>query len=159
MIRRWQESERDSVERRNAEPWLQLALAEVALAEHRPDSAITAFGRADTLPDGPSSACSACLFINLARAYDAAGNADSTIAALSRALGIMRTGKPGIFSPYVGPFEKRLGELWEQKGDRKRAYEHYARFVSLWKDAEPELQPMVADVRQRMTRLSDSERR
>ena len=47
----------------------------------------------------------------------------------------------------------RLGELWEGKGDRAKAASYYARFVDLWKDADPELQPRIADVRRRLARL------
>ena len=39
-----------------------------------------------------------------------------------------------------------------------RAHEHYAAFVDLWKNADPELQPKVAAVRRRMARLRDTER-
>jgi hypothetical protein len=31
---------------------------------------------------------------------------------------------------------------------------HYGRFVNLWKDADAALQPVVQEVRQRMTRLA-----
>ena len=47
----------------------------------------------------------------------------------------------------------RLGELWENKGDRAKAASYYASFVDLWKDADPELQPRIADVRRRLARL------
>ena len=48
---------------------------------------------------------------------------------------------------------RRLGELYEARGDRDAAAKYYQRFVTLWKDADPELQPAVADVRQRLLRL------
>ena len=53
---------------------------------------------------------------------------------------------------------KRLGELYEAKGDVKRAVELYDKFVALWKNADPELQPVVSDVRRRITRLTPVER-
>jgi hypothetical protein len=34
------------------------------------------------------------------------------------------------------------------------ALKHYSIFVSLWKNADPELQPKVAEVRQHVARLS-----
>ncbi|MBI2403696.1 MAG: hypothetical protein HYV20_13370, partial [Gemmatimonadetes bacterium] len=37
--------------------------------------------------------------------------------------------------------------------DREKAIEYYNRFVELWKGADPELQPPVRDVKQRMARL------
>ena len=56
----------------------------------------------------------------------------------------------GIFEAAT---HKRLGELHEARGDREKAVEHYDSFVELWKDADPELQPQVRDVRQRIARL------
>jgi tetratricopeptide (TPR) repeat protein len=53
---------------------------------------------------------------------------------------------------------KRLGELYEAKGDREKAVGHYLKFVELWKNADPELQPKVAAVKQRLARLEDAER-
>jgi len=52
------------------------------------------------------------------------------------------------------PTFKRLGELYEARGDRAKALESYGRFVDLWKSADPELQPLVRDVRARMARLA-----
>jgi len=34
---------------------------------------------------------------------------------------------------------------------------YYAKFVELWKDADPDLQPRVTEVRKRLARLSESE--
>ena len=55
---------------------------------------------------------------------------------------------------YRAPTYLRRGEIYEQMGDRQRALEHYGHFVVLWKDADPELQPLVNDVRGRMARLA-----
>lgn len=48
---------------------------------------------------------------------------------------------------------KRLGELYQERADRGKAVEYYNEFVELWKDADPELQPVVRDVRERIARL------
>jgi hypothetical protein len=62
------------------------------------------------------------------------------------------------FDPMFLPsFLKRLGELYEQRGDTKKAIAAYDRFVTLWRRADPELQPQVEDVRRRLSRL-DPER-
>lgn len=45
------------------------------------------------------------------------------------------------------------------KGDRQRAASHYTTFVDLWKKADPELQPQVNDVRKRLARLADLEKK
>ena len=48
---------------------------------------------------------------------------------------------------------RRLGELYEERGDREKAVEYYSRLVELWNDADPELQLVVEDVRARIARL------
>jgi hypothetical protein len=47
--------------------------------------------------------------------------------------------------------------LYEAKGDREKALSHYLAFIALWKDADPELQPKVAEVKARVARMKDSE--
>jgi serine/threonine-protein kinase len=54
---------------------------------------------------------------------------------------------------YTGPAELRLGQIYEHKGDRRRAIEHYSRFVELWRESDPELQPMVHQAQQALARL------
>jgi hypothetical protein len=59
---------------------------------------------------------------------------------------------------YLAATYKRLGELYEAKGDAKNAATYYTKFVELWKTADAELQPKVAEVKKRLARL-DTERR
>lgn len=54
----------------------------------------------------------------------------------------------------LAPTYRRLGELYEARGDRAKAREDYGRFVDLWREADPELQPAVADARAAIKRLS-----
>jgi hypothetical protein len=60
---------------------------------------------------------------------------------------------------YTAGVHKRLGELYEAKGDREKALSHYLAFIALWKDADPVLQPKVAEVKARVARMKDSEHR
>jgi hypothetical protein len=53
---------------------------------------------------------------------------------------------------------KRLGELYEAKGERQKAASEYAKFVELWKNADPELQPHVREVKEKLARLQRTER-
>jgi hypothetical protein len=48
---------------------------------------------------------------------------------------------------------QRLGELHEANGNTAKAIEYYGKFVELWRNADPELQPRVAEIRERITRL------
>jgi tetratricopeptide (TPR) repeat protein len=41
--------------------------------------------------------------------------------------------------PFVAPAEFRQGEIYERLGERAKAAASYERFVSLWKDCDPEL--------------------
>ena len=90
----------------------------------------------------------------IAIVYDNAQQPDSAIAAYTRyveSTSIMgRFGNDGFF--LAGSY-KRLGELWEAKGDQEKATRYYTKFVELWKDADPELQPKVSEVRKRLARL------
>lgn len=51
------------------------------------------------------------------------------------------------------PAHLRMAEIYEQKGDRRKAAEHYAHFVELWKDCDPELRPVVEGARHRLAAL------
>ena len=48
---------------------------------------------------------------------------------------------------------QHLGELYEGKGDRAKAIAAYSEFTRLWADADPELQPRVREIRDRIARL------
>ena len=127
---------------------------EIALAEKHYDAAIAGFRRLSE-----SAPCKACQLPYLARAYDLSGNADSAAAVFSRYITtpwVTRSfGGPGG-SPdplFLAGAYKRLGELYEAKGDRVQAEDYYSRFVTLWKDADPDLQSTVKDVEKRLARL------
>ena len=55
--------------------------------------------------------------------------------------------------PFIAPSHLGRAEIYERLGDNAQAVEHYTRFLDLWKDADPELQPTVRDVRQRLAKL------
>jgi eukaryotic-like serine/threonine-protein kinase len=98
--------------------------------------------------------CPVCDLPMLARAYDLAGAPDSALAVYTRYLQtpyLDRAETDGAFLPAV---HKRLGELYEAKGQREKALEHYRAFIALWKDADPVLQPKVTDARQRVAALA-----
>ena len=127
--------------------------------------AVTEFRREDVAPDGPASSCAYCLPAGLARAFDMAGNVDSTIAAIERYLAIAPGARVMSVVParlasladgdflWLASFERRLGELYAAKGDARSASIHLQRFVALWKNADPELQPKVAEARQTLARV------
>jgi tetratricopeptide (TPR) repeat protein len=60
-------------------------------------------------------------------------------------------------SPYElvfrGPSHLHRAEIYERSGDTHRAIEHYRAFVTLWENADPELQPLVEQARAALARL------
>ncbi|MBX7120283.1 MAG: protein kinase [Gemmatimonadaceae bacterium] len=88
----------------------------------------------------------------VARAHDLAGRPDSAIAAFTR---VAETPDPDleVAALYEAGIFKRLGELYEAKGDRANAIKWYERFVDRWARAEPALQPKVREVEARLDRL------
>jgi tetratricopeptide (TPR) repeat protein len=152
---------RDTTRRRADAHLVQGVLGEIALAERRPLDALRDFRRADTLPDGPApTTCHACVHVQLARAFDHAEQSDSAIASFERYLAA--DAGDGVWfveadPTHVAGTHKRLGELYEQRGDAAKAIQHFERFVALWKDADAELQPRVEEVRRRIARLRSVE--
>ena len=124
------------------------ARGEIALAEGDHDEAIEAFRRSD------AGYCRLCALPGLARAYDAAGQADSALAVYERYVEL-----PGPFrlwtgdAIYRGMVLERLGQLYEERGDLDRAAEYYAMFVELWAEADAELQPRVRVARSRLEEI------
>ena len=55
---------------------------------------------------------------------------------------------------YLAPSHLRRGEIYERLGQREKAVEHYARFIELWKDCDPELRPLVDGTKDRLARLT-----
>ena len=149
---------RDTSLLRSERPAIHEVLGMIAIAEGRPRDAIREFWRSDSLPDGPASSCDICTLANVARAYDKAGMSDSAIAVMERFSASPYPDRLFLDAVYRPAFTRRLGELYEAKGDRQNAVRNYQMFVELWKNADAELQPQVADVRRRLARLTVSER-
>ncbi|MCI0455886.1 MAG: serine/threonine-protein kinase [Gemmataceae bacterium] len=105
----------------------------------------TAFGYTNWLPE-------------IGTALDRAGATDSALAVYQEYLG--STFNFRIFGdPYnLGPVLRRTGELYEAHGDRRRAAATYQRFVDLWRNADPELQPQVVEVKRRLAGLTEEPR-
>jgi tetratricopeptide (TPR) repeat protein/tRNA A-37 threonylcarbamoyl transferase component Bud32/TolB-like protein len=160
VLSQYENEIRDTTLRRSQIPSMQRAQAEIALAEGRAIDALQLFRKSDTLPDGPRGACAACVYAPIARAFDRAGMTDSAIVAFERFLTLPGNPlAPEMHPTYLAGTYKRLGELYEQKGNASKALEYYGKFVTLWRDADPDLQPKVAEVRRRMARLAEPERR
>ncbi|HWG52653.1 MAG TPA: hypothetical protein VN677_05085, partial [Gemmatimonadaceae bacterium] len=104
--------------------------------------------------------CAPCLAFDLARAYDAAGNADSAAVFFEQYLAtpVWFKADPAMDPIRVPAIRERLGQLYESLGKTDKAAENYRAFIQLWKNADPELQPRVADARRRLARLTSAEK-
>jgi len=124
------------------------ALGVVALAEGRLEEAIAEFRMWD---DG--NGCATCAYPWLARVYDQLGEADSALV-LYQQFVETPSASVGNDAGHLAHAYVRVGELYEQRGDWEQAIEYYGRFVSLWENADPEMQEWVEEVRQTIARLS-----
>ena len=139
----------DTADVRRSKDGLELVGSWIDLAEGRPESAIRAISRYRE-----ENHCGTCLLWELAAAWDRAGSPDSAIATYEEFLTVPSTGRLGDDAQYRAMILRRMGEMYEQRGDRTKALDYYGRFTGLWKNADTELQPMVAQVKSRMTRLA-----
>jgi tetratricopeptide (TPR) repeat protein len=146
-----QQFERDVPEgMRRGRWWRYLGYGAVAEAEGRQRDALDAYRR--LYAEG--GACNMCGLYEIAGAYAALGQTDSAIVYYERAVSTPAMMRLWTEGNTLAPSLKRLGELYEAKGDRSKAAEYYNRFVNLWRDADPALQPAVREVRQRLARLA-----
>jgi tetratricopeptide (TPR) repeat protein len=151
---------RDTARRREEEPWTHSPLAEIALAEGRPLEAVREFRQAEMASDGTVNECAVCTHALVGRAFDAAGIPDSAIAFLELYLRSPAGNRlqsswiaPSVDAANLAYAYRRLGELYDARGDRATAVRYYEQFVALWRDADAELQPRVAKVRARLRSL------
>ena len=89
----------------------------------------------------------------IAQAFDGMGQADSALANYEAFATRPEVGPSGR-QYYLPQSFKRLGELYETKGDKQKALDNYGKFTALWKDADADLQPKVQDVKKRMAALA-----
>jgi eukaryotic-like serine/threonine-protein kinase len=124
----------------------------IAVAERRYDDAVREYRAMDI------GYCVSCALPDIAHSYDLAGNRDSAIAVFARY--VEAPNRSVVTDQYsLAGAHKRLGELYEERGDRAKAASEFTAFVELWKNADPDLQPLVAEVRRRLTRLGSGEPR
>jgi tetratricopeptide (TPR) repeat protein len=54
---------------------------------------------------------------------------------------------------YLAPSHLRQAGIYDRRGQRDLAVQHYRRFIELWSEADPELQPAVAQARGQLAKL------
>ena len=138
--------------RSSSEVQARRAAAVLALAERRPLHAVK-----EMRINLGAASCTVCDLILIALAFDAAEWADSARTAYERYLNtpyIFRTS--AVDQLYRAHALERLGQLYEDAGNTKKAAEYYNEFINLWQDADPTLQPRVIAARQRLASIVKS---
>ncbi len=97
--------------------------------------------------------CRVCGIAELARAYALSDRPDSAIALYERFVDTRAVFRIFDDRGELGPALERLGQLYDEAGDRQKAVEYYAKFVELWRDADPELQPRVEAAQRRIDEI------
>jgi tetratricopeptide (TPR) repeat protein len=54
---------------------------------------------------------------------------------------------------YLALSHLRQGEIYDRRGERDLAVRHYSMFLDLWRDADPEFQPLVEDAERQLAQL------
>ena len=118
----------------------------ILLAEGQPS-------RAEPLLRRAASAhwCTLCGLPELAQALDAQGDAAGATETWERYLATPWIFRYEIDAYVLGPALLRLLELHEARGDHLRAQAMRNRLLTLWRRGDAELQPVLADVRTRVT--------
>jgi tetratricopeptide (TPR) repeat protein len=123
--------------------------AMLAMAEGRNRDALASLERSEAQKLPRTDVLGAAKFLVLDRLQ----LADSAIGAGEAYLTLTHQLRSSQDALYLAGIRQRLGELYESKGDFDKALLHYTAFVELWKDADPELQLRVRDVRSRIERI------
>jgi tetratricopeptide (TPR) repeat protein len=58
--------------------------------------------------------------------------------------------------PYIAPAHFRCGQIYLRMGNRAAAAFHFTRFVRLWSDADPTLQPLVQEARVALIHIAET---
>jgi tetratricopeptide (TPR) repeat protein len=119
----------------------------IALAEGDYLAAVSRFKQAD------NGLCPLCALPRLALAHDRADNADSALAAYERYVTTPYYDRLFQDQYFLGPIHERLGQLYDDLGDQENALRNYSRFVELWREADPELQPRVRAAQARLEEI------
>lgn len=127
------------------------AEAAVALAEGRPGDAVRLYRESDT------GYCILCALPGLARAHEAAGDRASAIEAWRAYADTpwfwRMFGNQYQQGPRLGPALETVARLYDETGDPENAALYYARFMDLWENADPQLQPRVEAARARLAEI------
>lgn len=101
-----------------------------------------------------SGECTTCGLARLAFAWLRNGQPDSALSVYERLVSTPTRRLNDDDIRWLPHTYRQLGELYEARNDTTNAINYYNEFVELWKDADPELQPQVNDVKRRIANLA-----
>ena len=90
---------------------------------------------------------------DLARAYDRLGSADSAIAVYERYLAARSLNRSLLDAFELAPALERLAQLYEARGDYRRASAALLRFADQWREADINLRPRMLQAERRADAL------
>ncbi|MGH7581793.1 MAG: tetratricopeptide repeat protein [Gemmatimonadales bacterium] len=129
------------------------AAAEIALARGDPRTALAEFRKADADRTGQYLGCGHCALVDDARAFASMGAIDSAITYFEQYLAVPMARRYDADPFELPQVEKQLAELYDNRGDTRRAIAHYAVLMQLWKGADPDLLRVVSAVRNHVAEL------
>ena len=131
--------------------WLALLRGEIALREGRTAEGVRTLQ--DAVASYPEWGVGA-FGLPAALALATSGKIDSAIVAFEKYLASTLASHTRASGPlFDAVVLERLGSLYEDKGNKAKALQNYETLLALWKNADPELQPLVRDLRARVERL------
>jgi tetratricopeptide (TPR) repeat protein len=82
-------------------------------------------------------------------AYAALGRLEEAVAQYTSALSSyeLNFGEDALWAPLLPYAHRRLGDVYLALGDTTAAIEHISAFADMWRDADPDLQPLVEEAR------------
>jgi len=146
LVERWESevpAEYQGIDRHRVD----LARGDIALATGRAEEALDFYRRGDIF------GCVPCNQPRFARAWEALNQTDSAIAAYERYVLTPSTARASTDAFELANAYLRLGELYEERGDRDNSVRYDNELIELWREADPHLLRQVADVRERVARL------
>ncbi|HOX19429.1 MAG TPA: protein kinase [Gemmatimonadales bacterium] len=127
--------------------------AKVLESEGKYPEALAAYQDATRMPRN-GEYCRECGDFYVGRVFDRMNQPDSALTAYNRAVNTPMLNRNAGEAGVLGPTLRRMGELYEARGERDKAKDYYSRFVALWRDADSDLQPAVQDVKARLAQLA-----
>lgn len=133
----------------------------LSLAEGKHAEAASRFRASTKGTDGGPSGIASLAWYGIAQTFDRQQQTDSARVYYERYLAVPPIRRWWGFADPVSlaAVRKRVGEIYDSRGDRANAIKYYGEFVEQWKDADPALQPAVTSVRKRIEELKTQEGR